>query len=56
LKYIRRTKTKTGLKVRAQLVKKKYMKGKTVSKEDFSLIPIRPHKKIPKWNYTNFPN
>jgi len=56
LKYIRRTKTKTGLKIRAQLVKKKYMKGKKVSNSDFSLISLRPHKKIPKWNYTIFPN
>lgn len=56
LKYIRRTQTKTGLKVRAQLVKKRYMKGKKVSNSDFSLIPIRSHTKIPKWNYTIIPN
>lgn len=56
LKYIRRTKTKTGLKVRAQLVAKKYMKGKKVSNEDYNLIPIRTHKKMPKWNYTIMPN
>lgn len=56
LKYIRRTKTKTGLKVRAQLVAKRYIKGKKVSNEDFETIKIRPHDTIPKWNYTLVPN
>lgn len=56
LKYIRSTKTKTGLKVKAYLVRKNYIKGKKISDEDFKTIKIRPHNTIPKWNYTLMPN
>jgi len=56
MKYIRSTKTKTGLKIRAQLVTKKYEKGKAVSDEDFASIKIKPHKIIPKYNYAFMPN
>lgn len=55
LKYIRTTKTKTGLTVRARLVKKNYISGKTVSKEDFEDINIKKHDVFPKWNYTISP-
>jgi hypothetical protein len=55
LKYIRTTKTKTGLKVRAQLVKKKYKKGMTISKENFKKINLKPFKFMPNWNYSLFP-
>ncbi|MGR3220391.1 MAG: ISAzo13 family transposase [Candidatus Anammoxibacter sp.] len=56
LKYIRSTKTKTGLKVRSHLITKHYLKGRKVSDEDFKAIEIRPHNTIPKWNYTLIPN
>ena len=56
LKYIRTTKTKTGLKVRAQLVKKKYKKGMTISKEYFKKIKLKPHKFMPGWNYSLSPS
>ncbi len=52
LKYIRTTTTKTGLKVRAQLVTKTYHAGKSVSQEDFERIEIRHHDVLPAWNYT----
>lgn len=55
LKYIRTTKTKSGLKVRAQLVKKKYKKGKAVSKEHFEKIGLKPNKFMPNWNYSIVP-
>jgi len=56
LKYIRRTKTKTktGLNVRAPLVTKGDKKGMNVSKDDFEAIAIKAHKTLPKWNDTIF--
>ena len=56
LKYIKTTKTKTGLLVKAHLVIKNYKKGKTVSKEEFEDINLRKNEQIPKWNYTLLPN
>ena len=55
LKYIRTTKTKTGLKVSAKLVTKKYKKGRNVSKEDINKIGLKPHATLPEWNYSLFP-
>ena len=52
LKYIRTTKTKTGLKVRARLVPKKYEKGLEISDDDFSRLSVVPHATLEKWNYT----
>ena len=56
LKYIRSTKTKTGLKVKAHLITKEYIKGKKVSDDAFKALEIRPHNTMPKWNYTLMPN
>jgi len=55
LKYIRTTKTKTGLTVKARLVKKRYKTGKSVPKEVFQNIRIRKHDVFPDWNYTIYP-
>jgi hypothetical protein len=55
-KYIRTTKTKTGLKAHARIVTKKYEKGKKISDTDYSAIKIKSHNKIPKLNYTLSPN
>ncbi|MCP5003863.1 MAG: hypothetical protein GY941_07915 [Planctomycetes bacterium] len=55
LKYIRTTKTKTGLTVRARLVTKNYKSGETVSKDDFNKINIKKHDVCPNWNYTVSP-
>jgi hypothetical protein len=53
--YARTTKTKTGLTVKARLVKKSYESGKSVAKEIFKNIRIRHHEVFPEWNYTIFP-
>lgn len=55
LKYIRTTKTKTGLTVKARLVTKTYKTGKSVPKEVFQNIRIRQHDVFPDWNYTIYP-
>jgi hypothetical protein len=52
LKYIRTTKTKTGLQSRAVLRTKEYKKGQKVSDQDMSKIKISFHKERPEWNYT----
>ena len=52
MKYIRRTTTNTGLKIKARLVTKSYRAGKSVTNQDFSRIEIRHHDKMPTWNYT----
>jgi hypothetical protein len=56
VKYIRSTKTKTGLKVNAQLIKKRYKTGLKASKEELKNLNIRLHPINPDWNYTIFPN
>ena len=52
MKYIRRTTTKTGLKIKARLVTKSYRAGKSVSNQEFRKIEISYHEKMPTWNYT----
>ncbi len=56
LKFIRTTKTDTGLKVKAYLVKKKYEKKKTVTDKEMSRLIISKHKIMPEWNYTTAPS
>ncbi len=55
LKYIRSTKTKTGLKIKVLLVRKKYKKGNKVPDEQMSQIQIDKHDTLPDWNYTITP-
>jgi len=55
LKFIRTTKTITGLKVKAYLVRKKYKKGTKVPDEQMSQIQINRHDTFPEWNYTITP-
>jgi hypothetical protein len=50
--YIRKTVTKTGLKVRALLNTKKYVTGQKLSNEQAKELNIHYHKQLPKWNYT----
>ena len=52
LKFIRTTKTTTGLKVRARLMPKQYTKGIRVSDERMAKLNIAGHDTLPKWNYT----
>jgi len=55
LKYLRTTKTTTGLTVKARLVTKTYISGKTVPKEQFKNINVKKHDIFPNWNYTVSP-
>ncbi|MCP3923702.1 MAG: ISAzo13 family transposase [Desulfobacterales bacterium] len=56
LKYIRTTKTSTGLTVKAHFVRKKYRKGESVTDEQMKQLPVETHKIMPKWNYTLLPS
>lgn len=51
-----RAKTKTGLKVFAQITKKKYDKGKKASKEFLEKLPVTFDDFLPRWNYYCVPN
>ncbi len=55
LKLIRRTKTTTGLRVRAHLVRKKYIKGIKVTDQQMEQLDLERHDPLPKWNYTLHP-
>lgn len=55
LKYIRTTKTKTGLKVYSRLVVKEYKTGKSIPNNIYNNLKIEPHKTLPSWNYTLYP-
>ncbi len=56
LKYIRTTKTSTGLSVTAQLNKKIYPKGESISKEDMEQLALSRHSVLPNLNYSLAPN
>ena len=56
LKYTRSTKTNTGLKVNALLVKKQYKKGQKATQEELDSCNIKYHKVNPAWNYTITPS
>ena len=55
LKFIRTTKTTTGLKVTARLDTTDYPTGVKVSKRDLAQLSIRQKCVLPKWNYTISP-
>ena len=55
LNYIRTTKTATGLRVKAYLVKKQYPKSVKVSDRQMQKLALEKHKTLPKWNYTLAP-
>ena len=52
LKFIRTTKTETGLRVRATLMRGNYPKGLKPTAADMKKLPIQPHEVLPDWNYT----
>ena len=56
LKYIRTTKTKTGLKIRALLNNKHYEKGKKVSDQQMQQISLKRYTLRPNWNYSIAPS
>lgn len=51
LKYIRTTKTKTGLKVKATLIDRDYPTGIKPDAADVAAINLWRHKGLPAWNY-----
>lgn len=51
INLIQGTKTEKGLKIKAKLDKRKYEKGKKISKEDFENIKLIRHSTNPEWNY-----
>ena len=52
LKYLRTTRTATGLRVRAHLVRKTYKTGIKVTDAQMGELRITPNSSLPKWNYT----
>ncbi len=56
LKFIRTTKTKTGLRVRATLMKGDYPTGITVPANRMASVNTIPHEVLPAWNYTIVPD
>ncbi len=55
LNYIRTTKTATGLRVKAYLVKKRYPKAVKISDQQMEALALERHETLPKWNYTLSP-
>jgi hypothetical protein len=56
LKFIRTTKTSTGLSIRASLINKIYKKGKKVSDEQMQRIEMKRYTQRPNWNYSISPS
>ena len=56
LNYIRTTRTTTGLRLRAHLVRKHYQKGVKVPDALIRQLPITKDAALPKWNYTLSPS
>jgi hypothetical protein len=55
LGFIRRTTTRTGLKVTATQLEHTYHAGRRVSNAEFKAIRLTPHAICPQWNYTIHP-
>ena len=55
LKFIRTTKTSTGMKIRAFLNRKTYQKGKKVSNKEMKEINLKRYTLRPNWNYSISP-
>ena len=49
------TRTKTGLRVKAELDANQYEAGVKISDEEMERINLRPHNTHPRWNYTISP-
>jgi hypothetical protein len=52
LNYIRTTRTRTGLRVKAYLVKKYYPKNQKPTQRDLQNLVVKDDRRLPKWNYT----
>lgn len=56
LNYIRTTRTKTGLRLRAHLVRKHYETGIRISDAEIHRLSISNDLALPRWNYTLSPS
>ena len=56
LKYLRATKTKTGLKVSARLNRKTFHTGERVTDKEMKMISMKKNEVFPKWNYSILSN
>lgn len=56
LNYLRTTRTTTGLRVRAHLVRKSYPKGVKIPDAHMRQLPITKDPSLPHWNYTIHPS
>ena len=54
-RWIRETRTQTGLRVTSCLVSKHFETGKKVSNQDWRQLSIVRHRTLPEWNYTLLP-
>ena len=52
LNYIRTTRTTTGLRLRAHLVRKRYKKGIRITDSAIRQLPLAKDPVLPRWNYT----
>ena len=56
VKYIRTTETSCGLRVSARLVRRKYLKGESISDKEMKRLVLNGHNILPGWNYTITPS
>ena len=56
LKFIRTTKTESGFRCRAVLDAANYATGVKITPEQKNQINLKPHRILPKWNYTIEPH
>jgi hypothetical protein len=56
MKYIRTTRTEAGFHCRAWLDRKDYPVRKRARPEDKARMQLKPHRVLPKWNYTVWPH
>ncbi len=56
MKFIRTTKTENGFRCRAWLDNSDYATGRKITPEQKAQIKLKPHRVLPKWNYTIEPH
>jgi hypothetical protein len=56
LNYLSTTTTTTGLRVKAQLLDRRYQTGVKITDEQMAALPIARHEALPLWNYTLTPS
>ena len=56
LKFIRSTKTTSGLRCRAWLDRRVYPTGQKLTAKEKAHLNLKRHRVLPKWNYTIKPH